>query len=263
MHNQNVIKNDKKPSLINKNEISNKDIFEYNNNHKENNNEIIFLTSNDINLKCNFCQNNLEGIIYYCKQCRTFFCSNCEKSNGIKHSHCYYKIRNKEQLKEINNYHKNNNKNYTNNNNNSIHDSYNISDKLNKVGEVISKGTNFLGNTMNNVANFLAFKESLNMSNLLNHGLKYINNNYNNRNNNNNIRNIGNNRINNYYNPNNHISNSRQSNSNENTDLQYLVRKAKMRYNLDTFGDQEIERAIILSEGNIDNAISLLLTSQE
>ena len=226
----------------------------------KNYNEIIFLSSNDINLKCHFCRQNLEGIIYYCEQCKLFFCSNCEKNNGKNHPHCYYKIRNKGQLKEINDYHKIiNNKNYNKSNNDG---SFNISDKLNKVGEVISKGTNFLGNAMNNFEKFLAFRESLNTSNLLNQSLKYINNKYNNRSNN--LNNLNNINCNNQNNQNVNIRLNRQNNIyNEITDLTSLVRKAKMQYNLENFSDKEIEKALLLSEGNIENAITLLLSCRE
>ena len=65
---------------------------------QENKNE----QNNIIKLKCSLCKNDIIlGIIYYCKDCDLFWCSNCEKENGKNHKHCYYKIRNKSQYEQI------------------------------------------------------------------------------------------------------------------------------------------------------------------
>ena len=51
---------------------------------------------------CNMCQKfPIIKIMYYCDECKLYFCEDCEKSLGYHHRHCYYKIRNKEQYQEI------------------------------------------------------------------------------------------------------------------------------------------------------------------
>lgn len=170
--------------------IKNENIIE--NNNKIEKERLKNINFNEFNIKCDFCKNNSHKIIYYCKECEIFFCSNCESDKGLNHPHCYFKIRNKDQLKELNNYYNTDSKNANNlNNNNANNNINNINDNLNsisnKIGEALYQGTNMVGNAMNGVKNLLEFKESLNVSNLLNKGLKYINDNYNPNNRNNNI----------------------------------------------------------------------------
>ena len=51
-------------------------------------------------IDCGFClHNEIKGILYYCKDCNKFFCSDCERNIGQTHPHCYYKIRDEEQFK--------------------------------------------------------------------------------------------------------------------------------------------------------------------
>ena len=51
---------------------------------------------------CTICQKfPIIKVMYYCNNCKLNLCENCEKNLGYNHRHCIYKIRNKEQYKEI------------------------------------------------------------------------------------------------------------------------------------------------------------------
>ena len=191
------------------------------------------------NIECNYCKNKkMIGIVFYCKNCAIFFCFNCEKNIGIKHPHSYYKIRNKEQFQEICKMHnKHNNKlrnPYDNNTNN-----YNNNEIENPFKEILSEGSKIIENikstTYNSVIKFF------NINN---------NNNSNNSNNNINQNSLKNNNLNN------------QNNIGNQNYIKKLVEKAKSQYILNNINDDEIERALIISKGNIDKAVELLYSNR-
>ena len=225
---------------INNNIINNNDII---NSYHHGQNQLV-----NMNMQCNYCKNiQTEGEIYYCKDCSSFFCTNCEKRIGISHSHCYYKIRNKEQFKEICNIHNANNinKNINNNDNNNT-------SIQNPITGILSEGSKIIGEKINSVINFLGINNQ-NDNNLINpYAINNQKNNY--LNNNNNINNINNNYQ--YLRANNNINNE------NNNDINNLVKKAKSQYNLSQMNDDEIERALIICKGNIDKAVALLLSNQ-
>jgi len=60
-------------------------------------NEIIFP------IDCSKCHiYPIKNIIYKCTECMLFYCENCEKTEGIKHEHALYKIRNREHFFKLN-----------------------------------------------------------------------------------------------------------------------------------------------------------------
>ena len=65
--------------------------------NKKNPNEIIFP------IDCSKCHiYPVKNIIYKCSECILFFCDNCEKTEGIKHEHALYKIRNRDHFLKVN-----------------------------------------------------------------------------------------------------------------------------------------------------------------
>ena len=65
--------------------------------NKNNPNEIIFP------IDCSKCHiYPVKNIIYKCSECILFFCDNCEKTEGIKHEHALYKIRNRDHFLKVN-----------------------------------------------------------------------------------------------------------------------------------------------------------------
>ena len=207
----------------------------------------------DFKIECNFCKNNkMNGIVFYCKDCCIFFCSNCEEKEGPNHKHCYYKIRNKDQFKEISDLHNNLNNHIKNPyevDNNSINNNNTLEDKL---IDVISEGSKLLENTLHNTYNSVIKFFNLNNTD---------NNRNNNYINNNNQRNLQ--RNNNYINNINQRNLQRNNNIQNNNvnDIKSLVEQAKSQYNLEQIGDDEIEKALIISRGNIDKAVALLLST--
>ena len=210
------------------NNIINKNINSYDGHNKLIDNQIqaVPMTVN-FNIECDFCQSNrMIGIIFYCQNCSKFFCYNCERAISLNHPHCYYKIRNKEQFKEMCNMHNNNNNNsnqlnnpynannnnFQNNNNRNINNNYLINE--NPIKEIFSEGSKLLGNTLNSVFNFFS--------------------------------------------PNNNQNNNANNNNNV---LKSLLEEAKSQYNLEQINDEEIERALIICKGNIDKAVALLLSN--
>ena len=197
----------------------------------------------NFDIECNYCKNNkIIGKVFYCKNCSIFFCSNCEEDIGIKHPHCYYKIRNKEQYQEISKMHNNHNNKlrnpYDNNNNNNNYNSI-IVENINPFKEIVSEGSKIIENikstTYNSVIKFFN-----------------INNNANNNNSNNNI--------NQNTQKNNNLNN--QNNVGNNNFIKSLVEKAKSQYNLNNINDDEIERALIIAKGNIDKAVELIFSNK-
>ena len=51
---------------------------------------------------CHICQKfPIQNIMFYCINCDTNFCEDCEKILGNNHRHCYYKIKNIKQYEEV------------------------------------------------------------------------------------------------------------------------------------------------------------------
>ena len=272
----------KKNNNLNENKINNNQNYIINNNinsyygqNKLVDNQIRGVPiSMNFNIQCNYCKSSqIEGNVFYCKDCSIFFCPNCEKNIGINHPHCYYKIRNKEQFKEISNIHneKNNKlKSLINNNNNYNNKINNNQTNENIITDLISEGSKLIGNTFNSVISFFNNNTNQNNNNWKN---PFINNNINNTNNinsnqyNNNLNNPYDNNINNNNNIyNNNIINYRNfqqgnNNNRNNNDMKSLVEKAKSQYNLSNISDDEIERALIICKGNIDKAVAILLSN--
>ena len=197
----------------------------------------------NFNIECNFCKNNkMIGIVFYCKNCAIFFCSNCEKNVGIKHPHCFYKIRNKEQFQEISKMHNNHNNQIRNpydNSNNRINNNTTNEEDVNPFKEILSEGSKIIENIRSTTYNSVI-------------KLFNINNNSNNNNSNYNI--------NQNFQRNNNLNN--QNNMNNHNFIKSLVEKAKSQYNLNNINDDEIERALIITKGNIDKAVELIYSNK-
>ena len=197
----------------------------------------------NFNIECNFCKNNkMIGIVFYCKNCAIFFCSNCEKNVGIKHPHCYYKIRNKEQFQEISKMHNNHNNQIRNpydNSNNRINNNTTNEEDVNPFKEILSEGSKIIENIRSTTYNSV---------------IKLFNINNNSNNNNSNYNSNQN------FQRNNNLNN--QNNMNNHNFIKSLVEKAKSQYNLNNINDDEIERALIITKGNIDKAVELIYSNK-
>ena len=196
-------------------------------------------------LTCSLCkQQKFSDIIYYCKDCKIFFCKDCEKNEGKIHKHCYYKIRNKDQYNEINDVNSIGNKlgNINNNLNKSIINNGIILEK--SVKEIITQGSKIIGNIGTNLKNFI-FNENDNNSN----------------NNNKNNNEIDSNELNNPYKINNIEEQNYNLDISDENQLKQLVEEAKNSFNLSSFSDLEIEKALIENNGNIDKAASMLISN--
>lgn len=183
----------------------------------------------DFMMKCDFClKNEIKGILYYCQNCKKFFCSQCESKIGPIHPHCYYKIKNKEQYTQILELHK------------KIMNS--IIERKEKEGvgiHFLSEGSKILGNTLKNLKNFFSSDDNHQNHNNQNDEQELNNPYMINRNNNYEINNVNN--------------NERDNN------LKKLVEEARSQYNLNGISDQDIERELLAANGNIDEAVSELL----
>ena len=92
--------------------------------------------STNFDVKCNKCGvTPIENAVYFCKKCHIFFCPKCEKKIGFIHQHSYYKIRNKEQFKEIND----------------INNGKKVQESSNNYGNIITDAAKVLENTFNSV----------------------------------------------------------------------------------------------------------------
>ena len=196
-------------------------------------------------MTCEICKQNASSdIIYFCSDCKKYFCEKCEVDIGKIHKHCYYKIRNKKQYNElidslnsfgnkIQNLNKNINKSIINTGN-SIE---------NSVKGIFSEGSKIIGNIGNTIKNF--FNSNENDAN---------------KNKNNNNNDINSNELNNPYEVKNEQKqeNKDKNNLNQNQ-IKSLVMQAKSLYNLSKFNDMEIEKALIQHKGNIEEAVSMLL----
>ena len=227
--NENKNNNMNKKIIINNNKI-NKNI---NNNL---NNNIIQNNFSGLNAKfeifCNICKKQkTSDIIYYCNDCKIFFCDICEVDIGKIHMHCYYKIKNQKQYDEINNKLNGNKFEQINNNiNRSI---------INGGVSVENSVKEIFGNIGKSIKNFFNPDENANNNQINNNNQNELNNPYALKNDNNQSNNIGN-----IYDPNN---------------LKKLVNQAKTLYNLSEFTDKDIEDALLQNNGNLENAVSMLL----
>ena len=245
---QNIINNNINEKINNKN--SQKIIIKKSNDkndiiNNEAHNEIKVSSSLvKFNMKCNICkQNKGLDIVYYCKDCQIFFCDTCEVDIGKIHKHCYYKIRNNKQYKEINNKIQQSGNKFTNFNkdlNKSIINNGNFIE--NSVKGIISEGSKIFGNIGNSIKNFFNSNENDNNQN-------------NNPNELNNPYAIRNNNLNQNQNNHRNIPNDNQ--------LHILVAQAKSKYNLSEISDIDIERALVQHNGNIDDAASMLLMNKD
>ena len=227
--------NNKNNNQINNN-INNNQINEQNNPSELNKN---------FNINCSICnQNKFTDIVYYCSDCKLFFCDKCEIDIGKIHKHCYYKIRNKKQYNELKdslNSFGNKFQNLNKNINKSIINTGNSIE--NSVKGIFSEGSKIIGNIGNTIKNF--FNSNENDAN---------------KNKNNNNNDINSNELNNPYEVKNEQKqeNKDKNNLNQNQ-IKSLVMQAKSLYNLSKFNDMEIEKALIQHKGNIEEAVSMLL----
>ncbi len=94
--NNNNLNDNKNNNNININ-IEKNDVLKDLMGNKKNPNEIIFP------IDCSKCHiYPVKNIIYKCSECILFFCDNCEKTEGIKHEHALYKIRNRDHFLKVN-----------------------------------------------------------------------------------------------------------------------------------------------------------------
>ena len=94
--NNNNLNDNKNNNNININ-IEKNDVLKDLMGNKNNPNEIIFP------IDCSKCHiYPVKNIIYKCSECILFFCDNCEKTEGIKHEHALYKIRNRDHFLKVN-----------------------------------------------------------------------------------------------------------------------------------------------------------------
>ena len=227
--------NNKNNNQINNN-INNNQIKEQNNPSELNKN---------FNINCSICnQNKFTDIVYYCSDCKLFFCDKCEIDIGKIHKHCYYKIRNKKQYNELKdslNSFGNKFQNLNKNINKSIINTGNTIE--NSVKGIFSEGSKIIGNLGNTIKNF--FNSNENDAN---------------KNKNNNNNDINSNELNNPYEVKNEQKQENEDKNNLNQNqIKSLVMQAKSLYNLSKFNDMEIEKALIQHKGNIEEAVSMLL----
>lgn len=201
--------------------------------------EKLLISNSNFNVYCNICKKDKKtNIIYYCNDCKIFFCEQCEEDIGKIHKHCYYKIKNQKQYDDVKNKINtfgNKFENLNNNVNKSIINSGNNIE--NSVKEIFSKGSKIFGNIKTSLTNLLNSNENDN----------------DNQNNNNN-------ELNNPYSIKNNINPQKNvANNSEEDKLKLLVKQAKESYNLPEFSDKDIEKALVENNGNIEDAVSILL----
>lgn len=190
------------------------------------------------NFFCNICKGNKTSeIIYYCMDCKIFFCKQCEVNRGKKEKHCYYKIRTQTQFKEL-------------------------KTRLNRIGIKFDNMNKINRNIINNKINLTeSLKEVINIGckkvGDIGKNLKNIFDNYNNQN-------IYSNEFNNPYEIN-YMENQNDNNDDhipDEEELKLLVREARTTYNLSTFNEIAIESALIQNKGNIQNAARMLIDNK-
>ena len=182
-------------------------------------------------INCAFCkQKKKSDIVYYCKDCDIYFCKECEINKGKIHKHCYYKINNIEQYNEIKDF------------NNFYNKLENINNNINKyiikfiylIKDFFFEGIKMIRNLGTTIKNYFV-NDNKNIDDDDNINIPYK------------MYYIGdkNKKI--------DISNEKQ--------LKKLVEDTKNYYKLYKFSYMEIEKALIENNGNINNAVSMLINN--
>ena len=198
------------------------------------NNNVPKKMETNFDVQCNLCKKNIVNILFKCIECNIYFCGKCQEN----HPHSLL------QIKTIKEYKKWENKYFQKNLNfeissmydkytvQSIHFSFKPIKNTFRKNTKINKNNNNSGNYRNNITN--------------------NNNSGNYRNNIANNNNSGNYR-------NNITNNNNSENQVQLTDsLKALLNEAKKRYNLEGINDNKIIKAIIKSEGYLNEAILYL-----
>ena len=232
----NIIEENKKNNN-NQNNIKNKQIKNNIKNNQLNNQNDPSELNKNFHINCSICkQDKFTDIVYYCSDCKLFFCDTCEIDIGKIHQHCYYKLRNKKQYNELIDSLNSFGNKIQNLNKNIINTGNTIE---NSVKGLFSEGSKFIGNIGNTIINFFNPNE-----------------NDVNQNNNNDI---GSNELNNPYEAKNEQNQENNKYNPDEINLKSLVMQAKSLYNLSKFNDTDIEKALIQHKGNIEEAVSMLL----
>lgn len=209
----NNINNDVDKNINNINNINNDINNNINNNIIERNRQYNIMSNDQrpnlaFPVACSFCRvEPLYKIIYYCKECKIIFCSNCEAIKGSIHPHSYYKVQNTSQYEYLN-----------------IGVQTGLEKMIDKVG-------NKVGEAYNSVLDFLGVDK------------------------------IKNQNVNNY--PNQNINNIYQNNNIQRPQVHQqsnLIEMARSQYDLGNISDERIEEALRQTNGNIDNAVVLLIS---
>ncbi len=215
----------------------------------------------NFDVQCNICKKNIVNILYKCIECNIYFCGKCQEN----HPHSLLQIKTKKEYKKWENKYFQKNLNFEIS---SIYDKYTVQSihfSFKPIKNTFRKNSkinnNNSGYNRNNIINYNSENDSNNIIN--NNNSENDNNNIIN---NNNSENDNNNIINNYNseNDNNNITNNNNSeNQVQLTDsLKELLNEAKKRYNLEGINDNKIIKAIIKSEGNLNEAILYLTEDQ-
>jgi hypothetical protein len=222
------------------------------------NNNVPKKMETNFDVQCNLCKKNIVNILFKCIECNIYFCGKCQEN----HPHSLL------QIKTIKEYKKWENKYFQKNLNfeiSSMYDKYTVQSihfSFKPIKNTFRKNTKINNNNSENDSNNI-----INNNNSENDSNNIINNNNsgnyrNNITNNNNSGNYRNNIANNN-NSGNYRNNITNNNNSENqvqlTDsLKALLNEAKKRYNLEGINDNKIIKAIIKSEGYLNEAILYL-----
>ena len=209
-----------------------------NDDNKINNKQLIYKISipelnRNFNMTCEICKQNASSdIIYFCSDCKKYFCERCEADIGKIHKHCYYKIRNKNQYDKLNklfNISKDNSKKNI------------IENSMKKIVNEGSKIIENIGNTFINLFNKIGNDNDINKNN-----------------------NVNSKELNNPYIINNNMEEDEDKNMKvpDEKELKVLIKKAKILYNLSNFNDIDIESALVEKKGNIEKAVVMLLKNE-
>ena len=192
----------------------------------------------NFSMNCDICKLNKSiNIVYYCSDCKNFFCGTCETNIGKTHKHSYYKIRTKNQYNELKNSLASCGIKFDSKNKNIINNGKTLE---NSIKEIISEGSKFFGNIGNSIKNLFNYDENQN-------------NNFN-----------QNEFVNPYIIRKNNIK--KRNNDRDIPDekqLKILIIDARTKYNLSQFNDIDIERALIQSKGDIEEAVEMLFSNKD
>ena len=237
------------------------------------NNNIPKNKETNFDVQCNVCKKNIVNILYKCIECNIYFCGKCQEN----HPHSLLQIKTKKEYKKWENKYFQKNINFEIS---SIYDKYTVQSihfSFKPIKNNFKKNSkinnNNSENDSNNIINYNSENDSNNIINNNNsENESNIKNNNNTENDSNNI--INNNNSENYRNniannndSENYRNNIANNNNSENqvqlTDsLKALLNEAKKRYNLEGINDNKIIKAIIKSEGYLNEAILYLTEDQ-